>query len=316
MKWTEEETELLKNNIDKSINELLSIFNRTKDSISRKIFKLNLYEIHKNNLFLRKEELELKRREKISATCKINKKSGGLRKGSGRGKKGTYKGYWCDSSYELAWVIYHIDHNIKFTRNLEKFPYYFNNELKNYIPDFIIDNTYFEIKGYKDEKVDLKIEYFPFELKLLYTEDLKEIFEYVITNYGKNFISLYEEKIYKEKKCSICSKDICEDNKSGICKSCINNSDNKVKKEIKKKDKINKKICNCGGLKSRDASKCIKCVKEDQYNKKPKLEVLLEDIKKLGYCGTGRKYGISDTMVRKWVKNIIKYENGNRGSVG
>lgn len=27
---------------------------------------------------------------------------GGYRKGSGRGKKGRYKGYWCDSSWELA----------------------------------------------------------------------------------------------------------------------------------------------------------------------------------------------------------------------
>ena len=39
---------------------------------------------------------------------------GGKRHGSGRGKKGWYKGYYCDSTWELAWVIYQLDHGVKF----------------------------------------------------------------------------------------------------------------------------------------------------------------------------------------------------------
>jgi hypothetical protein len=35
---------------------------------------------------------------------------------------------------------------------------------------------------------------------------------------------------------------------------------------------------------------------------RPKLEVLLTDIKELGYSGTGRKYGVSDNAIRKWLK--------------
>jgi len=41
-----------------------------------------------------------------------NSGKGGKRIGSGRGKSGWYKGYWCDSSWELAYVIYNIDHDV------------------------------------------------------------------------------------------------------------------------------------------------------------------------------------------------------------
>ena len=293
MKWTEIETELLKNNIEKSLF-------RNRFSIYKKLKKLNLYDKYLEFTNSRIEEREDGRRKKISATCKINKKSGGYRKGSGRGKKGTYKGYWCDSSYELAWVIFHIEHNIEFIRNTEKFPYYFNNELKNYIPDFIIGDTYFEIKGYKDEKVDSKIEYFPFKLKLLYLEDMKEIFDYVIENYGKNFISLYEEKINNN--CIKCDKILqlrSKRNKTKYCLDCYNIT-----------IKVDKKMdCSCGKKMDKRSIKCLECIKKEQYDKKPKLEVLLKDVDELGYCGTGRKYGVSDNTIRKWIKSIIKYEN-------
>ena len=59
---------------------------------------------------------------------------GGYRKGSGRGKKGRYKGYWCDSSF-------------KFERNSESFKYNFQGKDHKYYPDFKIDDTFFEIKG-------------------------------------------------------------------------------------------------------------------------------------------------------------------------
>lgn len=62
-------------------------------------------------------------KQKISATAKVNKLSGGYREGSGRGKKGIYKGYYCDSSWELAYVIYNLEHDIKFERNTQTFEY-------------------------------------------------------------------------------------------------------------------------------------------------------------------------------------------------
>lgn len=34
---------------------------------------------------------------------------------------------------------------------------------------------------------------------------------------------------------------------------------------------------------------------------RPSLEALINDVEKLGYCGTGRKYGVSDNCIRKWI---------------
>ena len=31
-------------------------------------------------------------------------------------------------------------------------------------------------------------------------------------------------------------------------------------------------------------------------------DTLLKDVEELGYTGTGRKYGVSDNAVRKWIK--------------
>ena len=127
MKWTEEEIFYLKSNLDKNSSELSKVLSKNRRTIIKKIKNLGLInEYREHNYFLGKysdEIKELERRNKISKSSKENRKSGGIRKGSGRGKKGTYKGYWCDSSYELAWVIYNIDKNIPFTRNSEKFKY-------------------------------------------------------------------------------------------------------------------------------------------------------------------------------------------------
>lgn len=35
---------------------------------------------------------------------------------------------------------------------------------------------------------------------------------------------------------------------------------------------------------------------------RPDYETLIKEIDELGYCGTGRKYGVSDNTIRKWIK--------------
>lgn len=133
---------------------------------------------------------------------------GGCREGSGRSKSGWYKGYYCGSSYELAWVIYNIDHKIEFKRNTEGFDYIFEGESYKYYPDFIKGDVYYEIKGFKREKDNAKFKYFPHKLKVLFKKELREIFEYVKNTYGNNFIELYEGNPYDERKnkCIICGK--------------------------------------------------------------------------------------------------------------
>jgi len=134
--------------------------------------------------------------------------TGGIREGSGRSKSGWYKGYYCGSSYELAWVIYNIDHKIKFERNYEGFDYVFEGEEHKYYPDFIQGDVYYEIKGFKRKNDDAKFKYFPYKLKVLFKKDLKEVFQYVTKNYGKDFIKLYEGNPYNKKNntCLICGK--------------------------------------------------------------------------------------------------------------
>jgi hypothetical protein len=82
-------------------------------------------------------EIEAERKRKITEKAKMN--NGGYRRGSGRGKKGWYKGIFCDSSWELAMVIYCLENDISIVRNTEKRIYEFNGKIKNYIPDFGIN---------------------------------------------------------------------------------------------------------------------------------------------------------------------------------
>lgn len=111
----------------------------------------------------------------------------------GRSKKGIYKGYYCDSSWELAFVIYNLEHNISFKRNKEGFKYIFDGIERMYYPDFIILNDiYVEIKGYETERDRTKLKQFPYDIQLLKYDEMKPILEYVISKYGKDFISLYE----------------------------------------------------------------------------------------------------------------------------
>jgi hypothetical protein len=121
-------------------------------------------------------------------------KSGGYRKGSGRGKSGWYKGYWCDSTWELAWIIYNIEHGVQFSRNTNGFHYNYREKKYKFFPDFILaDGTYVEIKGYMDDKNVEKIKQFNRLLQIIVGKvGIKPYLDYVISKYGKDFKKLYE----------------------------------------------------------------------------------------------------------------------------
>lgn len=139
-------------------------------------------------------EDEEKRKQKISETMKKNPLAGGKRQGSGRGKKGWYKGYFCDSSWELAYVIFNLEHNVKFARNTEGFEYQYNNEIHKYYPDFILeDGTYVEVKGYYTKQTEEKIKSFKSKLEIIDKYKIKFYLDYVIEKYGNDFTKLYEK---------------------------------------------------------------------------------------------------------------------------
>ena len=87
------------------------------------------------------------RRIKIGAS-----KCGGYKERCGRGKNGWYKGIWCDSSWELAFVIYHLEHNLYIERCHDIRTYEYNGKTYKYFPDFITDDGIVEIKGYYSDK--------------------------------------------------------------------------------------------------------------------------------------------------------------------
>lgn len=118
------------------------------------------------------------------------------KKRRGNFKWGTYKGYYCDSSWELAYVMYNIDNDIQFDRNTSCFGYVDREgNSRKYFPDFICDGTFIEIKGYNSENVPLKIQSVidgGNKINVLYKKDIQPYLKYVKEKYGEEFYRLYD----------------------------------------------------------------------------------------------------------------------------
>jgi hypothetical protein len=131
-----------------------------------------------------------KHSEKTKENWKKNKNMGGIRSGSGKGIKGWYREFYCRSTWELAWLVFQIEHNIKVSKCNESFKYVFENKEHKYFPDFMIGDIYFEIKGFRRKNVSEKINQFPKNKKLILIEGKKEIKPYLTyckEKYGKEF---------------------------------------------------------------------------------------------------------------------------------
>lgn len=65
-----------------------------------------------------------------------------------------------------------------------------------------------------------------------------------------------------------------------------------------------KKLCGCGEKIWKTSNKCNTCAHIDQRKvERPDIESLKKEVKEIGYCACGRKYGVSDASIRKWIKN-------------
>lgn len=69
----------------------------------------------------------------------------------------------------------------------------------------------------------------------------------------------------------------------------------------------------CGKTVSKGSSLCRQCAADRnehihirKVKNRPSLEVLLDEVEKMGYCAVGRKYEVSDNAIRKWIKNYMK----------
>lgn len=194
--------------------------------------KSKKHSIIRNCLFCKKE-IRLRPSDKdkfCSVECRkqaiengyLKGKGGGYRVGSGRSKSGWYNEIFCNSSYELAWVLFNLENGTPFMRNSDSFEYLNANGKKSrYYPDYKLLNTdeYVEIKGYKEKEFLNKTSQFPKKLIILDKEKMKPILEFVVGKYGKDFISLYEGNPHTKKmnSCSICGKSAKNQYCSRVC---------------------------------------------------------------------------------------------------
>lgn len=131
----------------------------------------------------------------LSQIAKENTNFGGITSGGGgiKSKKGYYKGIRCESSYELIYLVYCLENGIKIERNNKYFLYKnTKGETKKYYPDFYLpdSSTYVELKGYKDNNVDLKLEAVKeanIKINILYKADLIDKLDFINKRFNKNY---------------------------------------------------------------------------------------------------------------------------------
>jgi hypothetical protein len=130
---------------------------------------------------------------------------------------------------------------------------------------------------------------------------------------------LYDDKIL-ERKCSLCGQDenwngmkislildhingIYNDNRIEnlriVCPNCNAGLDthagknNRKNKEIKVEKEIKKRIF----------------YEKERKVERPSYDILINEISMMGYSATGRKYGVSDNAIRKWIKYYEKIKD-------
>ena len=96
-----------------------------------------------------------------------------------------------------------------------------------------------------------------------------------------------------------------------LCPNCHSQSttyggkNNKCSLRVKQeKNKTSFKMCACGEEIRKTSNCCSKChnINKRKVKNRPSIETLKKDVELCGYSATGRKYGVSDNAIRKWLK--------------
>lgn len=193
--------------------------------------------------------------------------------------------------------------------------------LRKYIKLYGIDTSHFMTKAEVLRRMREKI------IK-------KSLSEILINGNEKANSTNIKERLYAEglkaRKCELCGQDelwmgkkmsLIVDHKNGVhadwrlknlqivCPNCNATLDTHCGKN-KKTRKCTKcdasirhkgKFCrSCYGVHMQGKSR----FHQRKVKNRPDEKQLWKDINELGYCGTGRKYGVSDNSIRKWIKAI------------
>ena len=136
-----------------------------------------------------KEKIRIKRLKKIE--------SGDFDSSGRKGHRGYYNGIYFHSSWELAFYVYQNEINQKIIyRNKDvRIKYQSDGQDFIYIPDFVIDNQLYEIKGYLFGPRDHdKYQQSKNMVRYIFKEDMQICINYCIEKYGSKFwINLYGE---------------------------------------------------------------------------------------------------------------------------
>lgn len=138
--------------------------------------------------------------------------------GQGRSRSGYWKGFFCNSTYELVYYIYMSEHGYKIKRNQKSYEYEYNGSKCLYYPDFIVNDKLVEIKGYWTLQVQAKIDAVTDkELSVLYYKDLEPMMDWIDSKYntkhwkkGNNYWELYDNSKPKYRYkyiCDVCGKE-------------------------------------------------------------------------------------------------------------
>jgi hypothetical protein len=85
-----------------------------------------------------------------------------------------------------------------------------------------------------------------------------------------------------------------------VCPNCASQLDTHAGRQRRKEPKYLK--CAQCGARTKSRTRCWSCACQAQRKAvRPSLVVLQEIVSELGYVGAGRKYGVSDNAIRKWL---------------
>ncbi len=95
------------------------------------------------------------------------------------------------------------------------------------------------------------------------------------------------------------------------CKKEIHdyNYDEYIRNKLNKRGSV---LCECGNKKSVNSIKCQNCSKVEngiirRKVNRPENAILRKEVDENGYSKTGRKYGVSDNAIRKWIKSYESF---------
>ena len=149
----------------------------------------------------------------------------------GGGHKGRYKGIPCDSTYELAFLIWNLDHSVSITRCENIYPYSYKGKMSSYKPDFVIEGQEIEIKGFMSERAQAKLDQNP-HVFVVDKVEIQSFIKYVKYTYKvKDLRDLYDVKGHQIS-CNHCNSMFTQGYKTQMycCVSCSASARHIIKK--------------------------------------------------------------------------------------